>query len=153
MEGWFQLIKPCHEGAHVAAVIYQSHFLCSSHLQGYLECTHILASRQKFPVPGSICGVAIYFSCTFLAKADYCGFCSTITTRESCRQGRGQSQDNRKLIYIHRCDKRIALTSGRTSQFIILPFISGGVSSRALVHLLIAPEEQLLCPAAGALLP
>lgn len=89
----------------------------------------------------------------FLAKAGYGGFCSAITAGESCRQGRQQSQDNKKLIYIDGCDKRIALTSGRTSQFIILPFISGRVSARALVPGLIAPGGQLLCPTAGALLP
>lgn len=58
---------------------------------------------------------------------------------ESCRRGRGQSQDNRKLIYIDGCDKRITLTSGRTSQFIILPFVSGSISARALVPGLTAP--------------
>lgn len=152
MEGWFQPTKPRRQEAHVAALFTgpTSFAAAICTLQGYSECTRILASRQKISCSWKhLCGEAIYFSCIFLAKA---GFCSAITTGDSCRQGRGQSQDNRKLIHIGGCNKRIALTSGRTSQFIILPFISGRVSARALVPGLIAPGGQLLCPAAGVLL-
>lgn len=56
MEGWFQPTKPQQE-AHVVAVFTgTSSFVAAiCTLQGYSEHTHILASRQKFPVPGSMC--------------------------------------------------------------------------------------------------
>ena len=72
MEGWFQPTKPRRKEAHVAALFTgpTSFAAAICTLQGYSECTHILASRQKISCSWKrLCGEAIYFSCVFLAKA------------------------------------------------------------------------------------
>lgn len=154
MEGWFQPTEPRRQEAHVAAVFTgpTSFAVAIRTLQGYSACTRILASRQKISCSWKhLCREAIYFSRVFLAKAGYGGFCWALAAGEGCRQWGGQSRDNRKLIYIDSHDKRITLTSGRTSHFIILPFYQWQGVRWGSCSGLAAPG--VLCPAAGAFLP
>lgn len=134
-------------GSTCCCCIYRHLFLCSSHLHAAgLFRAHPYPCQQAEISCKHLCGEAIYLTCIFLAEAGHGSFCSVNIAVESCGQGRGQSQGNGKLIYIAGCSKRIALNSGRKSQFIVLPFISGRVTTRTLIPGLMAPGWQLVLP-------
>lgn len=125
-------------GSTCCCCIYRHLFLCSSHLHTAGLFRAHPYPRQQAEISCSwkhLCGEAIYLSCIFLAEAGHGSFCSVNNAVESCGQGRGQSQGNRKLIYNDGCNRRIALASGRKSQYITLPFISARFLSLELLFL------------------
>lgn len=145
-EGWFQPTKPQQE-AHVVAVFTDTSSFVAAicTLQGYSEHNHILASRQKFPVPGSICmeRQSICYASSWLKQVMVAFTLLTMLWRAAGR-GEDKARTTENLFTsMHAIGELHLLQIGKA---IMLPFISGRVSTRALVPGLMAPGWQLLLP-------